>query len=1256
MTSEGPDADEAGAPPVLPGRDRELAFLLERLAQAQAGRGCIVTVAGDAGIGKSRLLDAVAGHATTAAITTWWGRCYETPGAPAFWPWTRVLRPVWRRFDEATLRALLGSGYADLETLARDETLTDSGAAGTVSGGSGDAIESRFRLFDSFSRLLHAVAGRTLPLLEHAPTGTAVAGPRGLLLLFDDLHYADASSLLLLEFVAEELATTPLLVLATYRDADLDSGHPLTRTLSRLARLPWRHHLDLGGLDTPAIKELAREAGVAILSDDQADQLRRESEGNPFFAGELLRYRRDSGDGGGRALLPDTLRGVLGARLARLSEPARRTLTLASVFGREFSVWAIQQAGEGAEHSVLDALEEAETNRVIAPADVPGAYRFAHGLLRDAVYDDIAASRRARLHLRAGEALAQRLAGEPEHLAALAYHFAQAIPAGGAAAAHQYAVRAAEYATRMHAHEDSVQLYGLALQALTPIGAVDQQQRCETLIALAESQNRAGEGPVARATFGQAAALAQAMLDSALKQFPTPDVHVPAMLLTRAALGIGHLSVTAGAGHEVLVQLLERAQSALGERDSAQRAMVLARLARELFFTGAPERALRLGHEANAIARRLGDSRALFDCLFSYCYLISGPDHDAERFAVTEEMLQLADSLHDAELQLYAGRRHINNLMEQGNLNGVHEHIAAFARTAAVLRQPFYLWQAGLYRAMEALLDRPLDEAERLIDQAFAARRQPDDADIRAFRAMQLLAIRRQQGRCAEQVEGAVQVVERYPGVPAHRAMLTLLLAESGRFDEARAQLQWFRDHAFATPPRDKSWFSLCAYLAEACVILNDGENAAHLYQHAAGYGHVLVTVSNAVACHGSLSRYLGLLAVTAGSRLALADGVIAQETPDDPTGSSSISAASPAEQAAERHFTAALVFNEARGLRHQLALTRIDYATFLLSGLAKDLGWTAGDGAPPLSTAQQHTADRAHALLMAAAASASALGMSALAKQTRQVLASYGGLCGATPDSGVAATDTLPPAEVVDSPDGGSLAAARAMTAAVSTTADSDPALPPMPPTVLIGRDQDVDVVLERLGHGGIRLLTLTGPPGVGKTRLATEVALLAPAVFPDGVRWVSLDTSRDRSMALSAIAAALRLPHSALGDVPGRLARAIAGQRLLLVLDNLEQVLDLAEDLPVLLSGCPNLAVLTTSRAPLRLRWEHEHPVPPLEVLQTGATSLHDAQPPDATAPLSPAAELFIVRAKAMRPNLSLSSEELSAIEAHLGTIARM
>ena len=428
------------------GREPELSALVAGLDDAVAGRGRLFLLAGEPGIGKSRLAEELLARATDRRARVLVGRCWEAGGAPVYWPWVQALRSYIRESDPDMLRSQLAGGGAELVTILPElrELLPDVRASQAA-----DSEGVRFQLFESLASFLRRAA-------SCAP----------LAIFLDDLHAADAPSLLLLRFMAEELADAPIMIVGCYRDTEVEAD--LAETLAEISRRSSVHRLALRGLGSADTCRLLELTMGQVPGGELAERVHAETEGNPLFAGEigrLLASEEPPEHTGGRLPIPQGVREAIGLRLRHQSEICRDVLTLASVIGREFGVEALRRASGLEEDELLEALEEAAAARLVA--DVPGAsgrMRFSHILVRDVLYVDLPAPRRLRLHGAIGESLEALYASNLDpHLAELAHHY---LEAGSAMAgkAIEYAERAGDRAAAQHGYEEAARHYTSALR------------------------------------------------------------------------------------------------------------------------------------------------------------------------------------------------------------------------------------------------------------------------------------------------------------------------------------------------------------------------------------------------------------------------------------------------------------------------------------------------------------------------------------------------------------------------------------------------------------------------------------------------------------------------------------------------------------------------------------------------------------------------------------------------------------------------
>ncbi|MEW6155661.1 MAG: AAA family ATPase [Actinomycetota bacterium] len=815
------------------GRGREVAQFEVALARVAGGRGGLVLVTGEAGIGKTRLCEEVTDRAGAAGVAVGWARCWEA-GAPPLWPWEQLL------------------GERGMRT----------GLPERPAGSMGEEPElARLRFFD-----------------ETAASVVGAARAQPWLLVIDDLHWADVASLLLLAYLAPQLRTAPVLVVATIRDGEVGPGSPLQEPLTDLGR-----HASFTSLGPMAPDELASlvdpdpdpgfgpgpvasVAGTASTpglpsgpgTGIDPGTLFELSRGNPLFARELARLLGPDGIGPaapprgvGGVPVPPTVRAVVTHRLRRLSTPCRDLLSVCAVAGQP-SVELVEAVSGLDRAAVLAAVDEAQGARVIEAAGL-AVYAFTHPLWRAAVYEDLGVARRVRLHEQIGLALEQKAGtGREVDSAILAHHFVEAGPGGGAGRAVPYAVAAAEAARARLAFEDAAALYETALASLDE--APTAADRAEVLLGLGEAQAAAGWMADARESHLAAARLARA--------HGRPDQ------LARSALGLGGRS-----GFEVVladreqIDLLEEALRATEGGPAGLRALVAARLSVALSLTGADERRRALSEEALVSARRSGDDTVLAACLAAHCDTIAGPEGNDRRLAASTEIIALATGAGDAPTELLGRRLRLVALLERGDMGGADAEIEAYARLASVVGQAAYRWYVPLWRAMRALMRGDIVGAERFLGEAHdlgvAAGSGNAHILVEGLRWFVMRAKGDAEGPFA--VLGMLSELEPVLGAQI-RVSMAVVLAEAGRLDEARAGLDRLAQ-ALPALPRDSEWVAVMGQLAESIAMVGGHPVASWAYDALRPFGHMCGVEGIGAVCWGSVERPLGLLAASLGRR-----------------------------------------------------------------------------------------------------------------------------------------------------------------------------------------------------------------------------------------------------------------------------------------------------------------------------------------------------------------------------------------------------
>jgi class 3 adenylate cyclase len=840
------------------GREAELRELRGAVDEMIAGRARVVTIVGEAGIGKTRLAAEVESYAGLRGAQVLLGRCYEREGAPPFWPWVQAIRSFVRDREPEALRRELGSGASEValvvsEVRARLGELPEPQPA--------DPDHARFRLFDSITNfLLNASSAKPLAIF------------------LEDLHFADESSLRLLEFAARELSSARILLVGTFRDEQLGEAHVVREVETSLARQRGYSQVRLHTLDKPEVKSLLEDQSRQSLeTPDQLallDVVFEESGGNPLFIEEILRhlvesgaiYRRDGkwvSDARHESDLgiPRGIRNVIESRLTRLGPECRNVLAAAAAIGQEFELQTLAAVTEKPAAALVGDLGEAiDAGILVRVPDEPNGYGFAHAATRETLYEDLSPSDRIVLHTAIGESLEivheDRL---ESHLGELAHQFAAAGIADKAA---DYAWWAGERAAGMSANAEAVEHYASALELF---GSLDDEpvRRCELLLVLGDARWRAGAVEEANQAFLEVAEIAE--------RHSLSDQYV------RAALGYGGgpgaFSVRDGAD-EKLLALLRSALDRLPARASPLRVRVLSRLGVELSYSAARAEAEQLAEAAVEMADQIGDTRILLLARYSREWSTMGPERSSAAADASEEVIRLARLADDREMEYEGHHLRINALLQLGRVRAVDREIKACARIAESLHQPRYEWQTAVFRTMRALLQGRFEEAGRLAQSAFAIGQMVEpDAAMVVFGAQTFLTTwaTGTLADLATLAAGGEEFARRYPD-SAWPPSLSWLLSEIDERARTRALFDELAIDEFRGIRRDGNWFTAMAALSMTCNYLGDSRAAAILYALLAPFAELSAPILAGAGALGSNHTFLGHLAETEGRLDAAVD------------------------------------------------------------------------------------------------------------------------------------------------------------------------------------------------------------------------------------------------------------------------------------------------------------------------------------------------------------------------------------------------
>ena len=484
---------------VFVGRQKEMGDLKACLEDALSGRGRLVTLVGEPGIGKSRTAQELTTYAGLRSAQLLWGRSYEEQGVPPYWPWVQAIRSYVRERDPEQLQSEMGSGAADIAEVVSDvrERLPALPQATQL-----EPEQARFRLFDSIAAFLKTASQR-----------------QPLVLVLDDLHWADQLSLALLQFVARELGGARLLIIGTYRDMELSRQHPLAEALGELTRERLFQRVLLRRLNQEDVGRFIEMTSGHTAPRGLVEAVHTQTEGNPLFVTEVVRLLVQEGELGSEQVretdswtirIPEGVREVIGRRLNRLSQRCNEALTVASVVGREFTLAQLKPLiDEVSEDRLFDILEEALAARVVEemPQTV-GRYQFNHALIQETLSGELSTTRRVRLHSRIAQALEELYGDDADaHAAELAHHYSEAEAMDGSEKLVRYSLVAGERALTSYAWEEA-------------LAHLDR--------ALAAKEGEAGSQPSERANDEETAAILMALgyaqaalnqLDHALSSF-----------------------------------------------------------------------------------------------------------------------------------------------------------------------------------------------------------------------------------------------------------------------------------------------------------------------------------------------------------------------------------------------------------------------------------------------------------------------------------------------------------------------------------------------------------------------------------------------------------------------------------------------------------------------------------------------------------------------------------------------------------------
>jgi class 3 adenylate cyclase len=834
-----PTAPFARAEDELAGRRVELDRLENAWTRARDGVRQVALVAGEPGIGKTRLAAELLSWVSEDGVALY-GRCDEE-GIVPYQPFVEALRPSVAAYSAATLHQRLHGLEQDLARVFPE--LPDRLPAQSRSIPS-DAESERYRLFEAITAIV-----------------TGITATRSAILVLDDLHWADKPTVLLLRHILRSAQGAALLIVACYREMELAADHPLTDLVADLRREPFVAWIGLDGLsETETRALLEAQAGVEITSSLSA-VLHDETGGNPLFLAELLRHLTeterlplDDADGAQpidiTALdLPDGVRDVVTRRLRRLPSPVNDVLSLAAVIGMEFDAALIGRAAQQRTESVLEALDEGTDARLVREhPDRTGWYAFSHALIRQTVYKQLRTARRAQLHASIGAAM-EEASGPDARAGALAHHFTEALPLGSAAKAIEYTTEAGHEAVADFALEDAVAYFERALHLLEQYAPTDWTQRVELLIDLAAAlvniDDTAGVHAALRAVDAARANGSPEQFGRAVAVFAEPN---PAVLLYPNQVGT----------------LLDEAQQALGDDHPSVRARLVAIEAFKYStyqLQGRDGRAL--ADRAVQLARGAADAPTLTAAMFARAITLESTAETTERLALGEELVALGRAAgRRAPMATAQGLRVLAGVhLELGDAESLSSTIAELGHKGEELRWVPALVFEAQWRATQALLEGRFEDVRaRWNDMRRYARAYRAVADLEAAQAYYLA---REQGDLAAILSPLEQVAAESSESLYVPALVAVAQLDTADETAALRTLDALTAEDLRRSGTETAGRAVLALLAEVAAAGEAKSHAALLYKLLDPFaGRLLATVIG-LACLGAADRYQGMLSTT---------------------------------------------------------------------------------------------------------------------------------------------------------------------------------------------------------------------------------------------------------------------------------------------------------------------------------------------------------------------------------------------------------
>lgn len=818
------------------GRGSEVGVLLDRWELAKSGQGQVIFLGGEAGIGKSRLIESIVAEVKAGPVELIRVQCSPYHISSAFYP---VIQRLSRLAGFAASDSLS-------ERMTKLEQLVSMYGEEAESAGPVYADLLSLDLGERFTPLDLSAQQRkelTLRTLVARPFLAAKGAP--VLLVVEDAHWIDPSTSELLGEIASRIRAAPICLIVTHRPEWSAPWAAAQQNVTSVA---------LGRLTKQQMRDLV-ESMLGAVGEDLLDQIAERTDGVPLFVEELTRSIKESGNvSSNTAQIPDSLQGALMARLDRLPAPLKEVAQIASVIGREFDRSLLAEVVTIGGPVLEGALRQLLSAQLVVMGGLSlQSYVFRHALVQDTAYQSLLTRKRRQYHYAIAETIIcshPKLKETQPELVARHYKEARRNDL-----ALEHWIAAGKRALARSANYEAVEHFTEALAAAQEL--VEGEERGSLVLAarlfLAEALKEAGRLVAATTNFHLAADQARRTGDSAS--------------LVNAALGYDAAQFLAGGALDQSTALLEEAKATIPADDHARNCLILIRLARAHTLLGDASKAESLNREARRLARRRDDTTSLFNLLVDRYLVprqIASADDVKVRIAELDEIIRLAEATDDDDAKMRAHSLNTYASAEVGERARVDLSVAAIRELGEIRERLHYQWIAWHGAAMLAILEGDLLAAETLAGRSLEIGKQTHGEQVEGVYGLQMFSIRREQGRLIEVAPVIKRFVDENPDEATWAPGFALVAADLGYLEPARKRLKMLAETGFALPFDAKRSASL-SYIAEVAAAVGDQDAAARLYELMSSYQHMTITAGIVTVCYGAASRYLGVLATTLG-------------------------------------------------------------------------------------------------------------------------------------------------------------------------------------------------------------------------------------------------------------------------------------------------------------------------------------------------------------------------------------------------------